>query len=184
MSKVDNNLVNISKFLCFVLRHRPESIDIKMDENGWVDVNDLISRCSGKTLSLSREVLDQVVETDDKKRFTYSRDGTKIRAAQGHSIAGLNMSYESATPPDVLYHGTASRFIDLIKKNGLLPGLRLYVHLTTNRDTAMDVGKRYGQALLITIDAKQAFADGINFYQAENGVWLTNSLPLKYLNFS
>jgi putative RNA 2'-phosphotransferase len=130
---------------------------------------------------LDRAKILAVVETNDKKRFTLSADGQRIRAAQGHSTEAVAITYAEKTPPDSLYHGTAERFMDSIRVQGLLPGQRHHVHLSADPQTAIKVGQRYGTPHLLTIAAARMFQAGHKFFQAENGVWLTPTVPPEFL---
>lgn len=170
----------ISKFLSLVLRHQPETIGIKLDENGWADVKDLIHKLKVNGLAVTKEILDHVVETNSKKRFAYNEDRTKIRASQGHSVS-VDLGYEPKEPPDILYHGTASQFVDSIFKGGLQKGSRHHVHLSENIETATKVGQRHGKPVIFEVAARQMFEDGFAFFVSENNVWLTDSVPVKYL---
>ncbi|NVZ23697.1 RNA 2'-phosphotransferase [Pseudomonas costantinii] len=171
----------ISKLLSYVLRHAPESLDIVLDSDGWTDVDALIHNANQHGHNLDREALLEVVETNDKKRFTLSGDGQRIRAAQGHSTEQVQVQHVEKAPPALLYHGTASRFMASIEVQGLIPGSRHHVHLTDNPETAMSVGKRYGQPVLLTVDAQAMSQAGVQFFQADNGVWLVASVPATYL---
>lgn len=152
-----------------------------MDGEGWVDVDELLQCCAMYKLTFSRAVLEQVVATDSKSRFTYSEDHKRIRAAQGHSIPGIAINFSEEAPPETLYHGTATRNLASIRRSGLIPGERLYVHMSTDASTALEVGRRYGVPVIIRIDAKKAHADGIQFFKSENGVWLAKNVPTEYL---
>lgn len=170
-----------SKFLSYVLRHAPESIDLQLDSDGWGDVEALIAGAArqGRTLDLAH--LQAVVASSDKKRFGLSEDGRRIRAVQGHSTQSVDLQHEAKTPPAVLYHGTASRFMASIQAQGLLPGTRHHVHLSHDPATALSVGQRYGAPVLLHIDAAGMHAQGITFYQADNGVWLTAQVPVRFI---
>ncbi|MFL1503837.1 RNA 2'-phosphotransferase [Pseudomonas sp. O64] len=172
---------DISKFLSYILRHAPESIGVVLDGDGWTDVDGLILNANQHGHTLDRQALLDVVETNEKKRFTLSGDGQRIRAAQGHSTAQVQVQHIEKAPPALLYHGTASRFMASIDSQGLIPGSRHHVHLTDNPETALAVGKRYGQPVLLTVDALGMSQAGIAFYQADNGVWLVASVPANYL---
>ncbi len=132
---------------------------------------------------LDRETLQHVVDTNDKKRFTISEDGLRIRAAQGHSLKTVDIGYTAVTPPPILYHGTATRFLHSIRKQGLLPGSRQFVHLSEQMATAEKVGTRHGVPAVLPIDAAAMHAQGMAFYQAENGVWLTATVPPGFIRF-
>ncbi|WP_373876142.1 RNA 2'-phosphotransferase [Leminorella grimontii] len=178
---MEKQLTELSKFLSFVLRHKPEAIGMTLDSEGWANVDTLIERAktSGKTLTPS--LIATVVETNAKKRFSLSDDGKRIRAAQGHSTEQVSIAYEEKTPPEFLFHGTASRFIDSIKAKGLIPGSRHYVHLSDNEETAVAVGRRHGSPVLLKVKAGEMHRQGLKFYQADNGVWLTPFVAVAFL---
>ena len=170
-----------SKFLSYVLRHEPEAIELSLDKEGWAVIDDLILRAGNKGYALDKDLIFDVVESSEKKRFTISEDGLRIRAAQGHSTQQVNITYVEKMPPDVLYHGTATRFIVQIRDQGLLPLSRQYVHLSSDEDTAIQVGQRYGKPVLLKIKAMDMYDKGFKFYQADNGVWLTEHVPYEYI---
>lgn len=170
-------LVEISKFLSYVLRHQPESIGITLDREGWVDVDVLIAAAVKGGKQLDRELIQAVVATNDKKRFVLSEDGLRIRAAQGHSTASVDIDYVPKVPPELLYHGTATRFLDSIRSSGLIPGSRQYVHLSQDAHTAHTVGQRHGKPVVLKIEALRMHHQGFKFFQAENGVWLIHEVP-------
>ena len=173
---------NISKFLSLVLRHAPETIKLNLDKNGWANVDELISKCHQFGKEFNFEILEEVVETNDKKRFTFNEDLTKIRANQGHSI-DVELNLNESEPSDFLYHGTVEKFIDLIKKDGLQKMSRQYVHLSKDIETATKVGSRRGKPFILKIDAPKMFQDGFIFYLSENNVWLIDEVPAKYISF-
>lgn len=173
---------DVSKFLSYVLRHAPDSIGIVLDSDGWVTIDRLLEASVAAGQDLNLEVLQEVVATSEKKRFTVSEDGSRIRAAQGHTTSTVSVKHESREPPAVLYHGTATRFLDSILAKGLIPGNRHHVHLSEFRDTALEVGKRYGKPVLLTVDSKRMSEDGRAFYQADNGVWLTEEVDIRYIS--
>jgi putative RNA 2'-phosphotransferase len=177
------DLVKLSKFLSLVLRHKPEEIGIALDESGWVSVQDLLDACAKHGVDLDSHKLQSVVQTNDKKRFAFSADGKKIRASQGHSLE-VDLAYEPATPPDVLYHGTATRFLDSIRTQGLLKQARHHVHLTDSVGTASNVGARYGRAIVLKIRAHDMHQAGYSFFISANNVWLTEHVPVEYIEFS
>lgn len=181
MKSNEQTLRSRSKFLSLVLRHKPESIGIQLDAEGWADVNLLLQQMVKHRNPLKLAELIEVVDTNDKKRFQLSTDQSKIRAVQGHSSTQVQREYESITPPNILYHGTATRFLDSILKQGLVSGDRHHVHLSADLVTAQKVGQRHGKVIIFNIDTQQMHQDGFKFYQAENGVWLTTSVPAKYL---
>lgn len=172
----------MSKFLSYVLRHKPEDIGIALDKDGWVSIALLISSANRAGYQFDRAQLDIVVKTNDKKRFTISDDGLFIRAAQGHSSQQVDIEYIEKAPPTILYHGTADKAIISIRSQGLTPQKRHYVHLTDNFQTAEKVGKRYGRPIILEIQATKMFETGFKFYQADNGVWLTSVVPIQYIN--
>jgi putative RNA 2'-phosphotransferase len=181
-NKSDNAHVKISKFLSLVLRHSPATIHLNMDKNGWVNINELIANANKyKNMCLNYELIKIIVETNDKQRFIISDDGEKIRANQGHSIT-VDLELESKIPPDILYHGTASRFLDSIMKEGLKPMTRQYVHLSLTEEIALNVGKRHGKPIVLYINTKNMFEEGYKFYLSENKVWMVDKVPVKYIN--
>jgi putative RNA 2'-phosphotransferase len=167
----------ISKRLSYILRHAPESVGLKLDENGWASVHDLMSKFG---MPLSIEDLNEVVETNEKKRFAFNDDLTKIRASQGHSIE-IDLAYQPTTPPEFLFHGTATRFIESIKKDGLLKGSRHHVHLSLDETTARKVGARHGSPVILTLKSKEMYEAGYVFYVSENDVWLTEHVPTRFI---
>jgi putative RNA 2'-phosphotransferase len=182
MENVQNNShVKTSKFLSLILRHSPETIHLSMDTNGWVNIHELIVNANKyKNIHLTVDLIKTIVANNDKQRFIISEDGKKIRANQGHSIT-VNLELESKIPPDILYHGTASRFLDSIMKNGLKPMSRQYVHLSQTEEVAITVGKRHGEPIILHIDAKKMNEEGHKFYLSENKVWLADGVPAKYI---
>jgi putative RNA 2'-phosphotransferase len=169
-----------SKFLSLVLRHKPEEIGLQLDQRGWVRIDDLLRKLKKANRKLSRDELIQLVENNDKKRFTLSEDGLRIRAAQGHSV-NVDLGLEPQCPPDELYHGTASANLDAIFSGGLNPGRRHQVHLSLDSDTVERVGQRHGKPVVLRVEARRMFEDGFLFYCADNGVWLTDKVPADYL---
>lgn len=178
-----DKLKKVSKSLSYVLRHQPDSVGLELEEGGWVEVHQLVEafRQHGKTLS--PELLHEVVRDNDKQRFEFSEDRERIRARQGHSV-DVDLGYEPATPPDTLFHGTATRSLDSIFETGLNKGNRHHVHLSTNRQTMLQVGQRHGKAIVLAIDAARMFADGYQFFVTGNQVWLTDHVPPQYILFS
>ncbi|MCL2058179.1 MAG: RNA 2'-phosphotransferase [Oscillospiraceae bacterium] len=170
----------LSKFMSLVLRHEPERIGIVLDDNGWADTNELIERMNHAGHRITLAQLKEIVETNDKKRFKFSGDFSKIRASQGHSIS-VDVELKEALPPIFLYHGTATRFVDSIKSEGLIAKSRLYVYLSTDRETAVKVGERHGRPAVLTVDAGRMYNSGFKFYLSDNNVWLTASVPIEYI---
>jgi putative RNA 2'-phosphotransferase len=176
------NLIKTSKFLSLVLRHQPDKIGLELDEAGWVPVATLLSQCSSHGVNLTLEKLEQIVATSDKKRFAFSDDRQRIRANQGHSVE-VSLGYQPQVPPEKLFHGTASRFLESIRKDGLVKGKRHHVHLSADIPTAVAVGKRHGKPLVIEILAAKMHAAGHLFYLSENQVWLADRVPTEFMNF-
>ncbi len=174
--------VTISKFLSLVLRHQPEVAGVTLDGAVWVDVDLLLDGCHRAGRAITPEQLREVVQTNDKKRFEFSPDGRRIRASQGHSVE-VELGYEPAVPPDTLYHGTAVRNLESIRRQGLLKGQRHHVHLSADPDTAAKVGQRHGKPLVLKIDARRMCADGRAFFISTTGVWLTEHVPPAYIVF-
>ncbi len=171
---------HISKFLSPVLRHQPELIGIKLDANGWTDIETLIRNSAAKGITFDRELLKQVVETNSKKRFAFDETFDKIRASQGHSVE-VDLGYENRQPPEILYHGTAIDHVSSILTGGLKKGARQHVHLSGDYETAFAVGQRHGKPYVFKVLADKMFRDGFGFYFSDNGVWLTDHVPGDYL---
>ena len=172
----------ISKFLSLVLRHHPETIGIILDENGWTDVKTLISKMNQKGASVDFPLLKHIVDTNTKKRFAFNDTFDKIRASQGHSIE-IDLGYPAKTPPEILFHGTAQKSVGSILTNGLQKMDRQHVHLSLNIETATNVGQRHGKPFIFEVLARQMHEDGYTFYLSENGVWLTDNVPVAYLKY-
>jgi putative RNA 2'-phosphotransferase len=184
MSKADNNEKahnEVSKFLSYVLRHQPEAIGLELDSEGWANIDALIAGAAGQGQSLDKQLIEAVVDGSDKKRFALSEDGLRIRAVQGHSTAKVDIAF-TEKPPDILYHGTASRFLSAILAEGLTAQSRQYVHLSADREVAIQVGQRYGTPVVLEINALAMFEQGYPFYQAENGVWLTRQVAVEFIS--
>ncbi|WP_263363125.1 RNA 2'-phosphotransferase [Flavobacterium collinsii] len=175
---------SVSKFLSLVLRHSPETIGLRLDENGWTDVEELILKCNnrGSQNQMTAELLDYVVENNDKKRFAFNEDKTKIRASQGHSIS-VELNLNETEPSEFLYHGTIGKFMESIKREGLQKMSRQHVHLSKDKETAIKVGSRRGVPEILTVRSGAMYRDGFKFYLSENNVWLTAEVPAKYIEF-
>lgn len=171
-----NREIKISKFLSYVLRHQPESIGLSLDKNGWASVAEILKNASQP---LSLEELKQVVENNDKQRFSFNDDLTLIKANQGHSVK-IALTFQQITPPDTLYHGTAQHFLKSIQQQGLIKGKRHHVHLSKDIQTASKVGKRHGQLVILSIDTKAMHEAGYPFYLSDNGVYLVEEVPPCY----
>jgi putative RNA 2'-phosphotransferase len=172
------NLVKLSKHLSFLLRHRPEAVGLSLDAQGWASVGELLSKVTA--YPLTHELLDVVVETNDKQRFSFSEDGRFIRANQGHTIA-IDLALKPLIPPEILLHGTAVRFMVSIAANGLSKMKRHHVHLTESKAVAQSVGGRYGKVIILEIAARKMHQDGFRFYKTANNVWLVEHVPFSYI---
>jgi putative RNA 2'-phosphotransferase len=177
------DVVRVSKRLSFVLRHRPDSVGLVLDDAGWVGVDDLLAALARSGTRLTRAELDAVVAGNDKRRFAFDDSGTRIRASQGHSVA-VALGYPTETPPDVLFHGTVQRFLPAILAEGLRPGNRHAVHLSPDVATASAVGGRRGRPVVLRVDTAAMAAAGFPFTRSANGVWLTAAVPARYLQIS
>jgi putative RNA 2'-phosphotransferase len=172
--------VRISKFLSLVLRHSPETIGIELDQNGWTDVNILIDKINQTDISIDINVLRYVVETNPKKRFAFNETFDKVRANQGHSIE-VELGYAAKQPPTILYHGTGERSVSQIQLSGLQKMERHHVHLSADIETALKVGQRHGKPVVFEVLAGQMYLDKFDFYFSDNGVWLTDHVPVDYI---
>ena len=169
----------VSKYIALILRHKPEVIGISLDDHGWANVDELIEGIS-KTHRIDRELLEEIVATDNKQRYSFNEDHTLIRANQGHSIP-VDVELEEVVPPEILYHGTGDKYTASIDEQGLIPKSRLYVHLSGDYDTAVNVGSRHGKPVVYKVKSGEMHRDGITFYRSVNGVWLTKAVPVRYL---
>ena len=168
-----------SKFMSLILRHKPEAIGISLDEHGWANVDELIEGIS-RTHEFSMEILEEIVRTDEKQRYSFNEDKTLIRANQGHSIP-VDVELDEVEPPEELWHGTATKYEASIDEQGLVPKSRLYVHLSKDKETAVKVGQRHGKPVLYIVKAGDMYKAGYKFYLSKNGVWLTKEVPPEYL---
>lgn len=175
MSRTDT-----SRYLSLILRHKPEVIGITLDEHGWANVEELIAGIS-KTQPLDMELLDKIVQTDNKQRYSFNEDKTLIRANQGHSIP-VDVELQRVPPPEILFHGTGEKYTDSIDQIGLIPKSRLYVHLSGDEATAITVGSRHGKPVVYRVAAGEMEKAGFEFYRSVNGVWLTKVVPVRYLD--
>ncbi len=174
------NEIKISKFLSLILRHNPNKIGITLDENGWVKVDILLENLKKANVYLSFDELKELVENNNKKRFAFDGDFKKIRASQGHSLE-IDLDYQEQKPPDILFHGTSTEHLKLIRSQGLNKMKRHHVHLSQDETTALQVGKRHGTPIILKVNSIGMFNDGFAFYLSENNVWLTEFVPIKYL---
>jgi putative RNA 2'-phosphotransferase len=177
---MDKRHTKISKFLSYVLRHRPDEIGLVLDSAGWIAIDRLLAACAAHGTEVSRADLEYVVEHNDKRRFAISDDGQRIRASQGHST-DVALGYEPRVPPELLYHGTATRHLPGIRAHGLVKGKRHHVHLSGDNATARSVGQRHGLVVVLEVRAGEMARAGFTFYVSENGVWLTEAVPYRYL---
>lgn len=175
-----NSDENMGRFISLILRHHPETIGIQLDSYGWVDVDELIHGINVSGRYIDMEMLERIVQNNNKKRYSFSDDKTKIRANQGHSVK-VDVGMQKMVPPNELYHGTADRFLDSIKEKGILKMSRQYVHLSADVETATMVGKRHGKPIILVIDTKQMVETGYTFWLSDNGVWQSEDIPWRYV---
>lgn len=173
-------LTKLSKFLSKHLRHQPERLGLTLESGGWVSVDELLAACVARRTMLTRPMLDEIVERNDKQRFAFDETKTRIRAQQGHSIE-VNLELEEAEPPAVLYHGTGSISEYAIRTYGLDKMRRHHVHLSADVETATKVGARHGKPVVFIVDTAAMKAEGWTFYRSGNGVWLVDSVPPQFL---
>jgi len=178
----EKETIRTSKFLSLVLRHEPESVGLKLGDAGWIGVEELLQAVNQHGTPLTLDQLKHVVATSDKKRFAFSDDGLRIRASQGHSVE-VDLQYEPQTPPDLLYHGTATRFLDSIRKEGLKRMERHHVHLSAETKVTLQVGARHGRPVLLTIRAGEMTRAGHVFFRSANVVWLVDQVPVQFIDF-
>lgn len=174
--------MNTSKFLSLILRHEPGRVGLTLDEAGWADVEELLRAVNAHGVPLTLDELRHIVATSEKKRFAFSEDGRRIRASQGHSVA-VDLQYPPSAPPEILYHGTATRFLDGIRRDGLRKMGRHDVHLQTDTKQALQVGGRHGKPVLLTIRAGDMHRAGFVFRCSANGVWLVDHVPPQFIQF-
>lgn len=177
---MDNRLIKISKYLSKHLRHQPDLIGIKLSPGGWVNVQELLTACANHQFPITLEELQEVVVTNDKKRFSFDSTGTLIRANQGHSVK-VDLGLQPVVPPNVLYHGTGHKSVELIMQTGLAKMSRHHVHLSADIATAQIVGARHGKPVVLAVDAEAMHQAGYQFYYSDNGVWLVDGVPPEYL---
>lgn len=170
----------LSVFISLILRHKPEEIGITLDKHGWANVKELIDGINKTGRKIDMETLEGIVQTDDKGRYSFNEDKTMIRANQGHSVH-VDVELKETTPPKILYHGTSTKALDNIKNQGIKSMSRLYVHLSGDLETAINVGGRHGNCVVLSIDTEKMYQDGVKFYLSKNGVWLTKYIDWKYV---
>ena len=178
-----NSTTQLSKFLSYILRHHPEAIGLELDSQGWAHIPTLIKKANQEGKTLTRKTLQKVIESGTKNRFTISEDGSYIRAGYGHSIE-VELSLAPQTPPEILYHGTASKNVESIMKNGLHSGSRNYVHLSAEKADAVSVGQRHGMPVVLSVDAQEMYRAGHPFYRSESeqGIRLVNRVPPQFIS--
>lgn len=176
----EKQITHISKFLSLVLRHQPETIGIQLDQNGWADIDELIEKANNFGTKFDRPTLNHIIETNSKKRFAFNETLDKIRASQGHSIE-IELGYTNQQPPEILFHGTSEKFVQSILATGLDKRNRQHTHLSADIETAIKVGQRHGKPFVFKVLVGQMYQDNFVFYISENGVWLTDNVPTKYL---
>lgn len=179
----EKEIIRTSKFLSLILRHEPERVGLKLGEAGWVGVDELLQAVNANGVALTIEQLQNIVATSDKKRYAFSEDGQRIRASQGHSVE-VDLQYPPQTPPEILYHGTATRFLDGIRQDGLQRMERHDVHLSAETKVTLQVGGRHGKPVLLTIRAGDMHRAGFVFRCSANGVWLVDHVPPKFIEFA
>lgn len=172
-------LVELSRYISLILRHKPEVIGITLDEHGWANVDELIKGIA-RTKDFNMEILEEIVKNDDKQRYSFNENKTLIRANQGHSIP-VDVELEVVTPPQYLWHGTGEKYVSYIDKMGLIPKSRLYVHLSSDKETAIKVGKRHGKPVVYRVKSGEMVQSGYKFYCSKNGVWLIKEVPVNFL---
>lgn len=173
------DLTKTSRYLSLILRHKPEEAGVVLDEHGWANVDELIEGVS-KKYEIDLDILEEIVRTDDKQRYSFNEDHTLIRANQGHSIP-VDVELEAVEPPEYLYHGSAMKYFDSICELGLIPKSRLYVHLSEDIPKAYEVGKRHGESIVFRVRSGEMRRSGFAFYRSVNGVWLTKEVPVEYV---
>lgn len=173
------NYRDLSKFISLILRHKPEVIGISLDDHGWANVDELLAGIR-RTRPIDTEMLEEIVRTDEKQRYTFNEDHARIRANQGHSIQ-VDVELEEKEPPEYLFHGTGRKYVESIDQTGLIPKSRLYVHLSGDQETAIKIGKRHGEPIVYQVAAGAMARDGHKFWRSANDVWLTKRVPPEYL---
>ncbi len=173
--------IKAGRFISLVLRHHSEASGLTLDSEGYAATAELINGVAERSHGFNADDLDRIVRENNKHRYSYNEDKTKIRAAQGHSLSYVNINFEKKTPPSVLYHGTSETFIPSIMNGGLKPMTRQYVHLSADKETAYNVGKRRREPVVLLVDCEKMHSDGYEFYISENRVWLTKEVPTKYI---
>ena len=174
------NLTKLGRYISLILRHHPEVIGSELDEHGWADVQELIRGVAKNNPGFDMNTLEDIVATNNKNRYSFNEDKTKIRANQGHSVQ-VDVELEEKEPPEYLWHGTGKKYVDSIDRQGLISKNRLYVHLSGDVETAENVGQRHGKVVIYRVNTGQMYQDGYKFFLSANGVWLTKHVPVLYL---
>jgi len=174
------DLTHVSKFLSYVLRHHPESIGLDISDSGWVETEKLIQKANQTDIDLNFPRLTNIVRNSSKKRFAFNHDKSKIRANYGHSI-DVDLDLVSQSPPEKLFHGTADRFLDSIKKQGLTPQNRNFVHLSINKTAAQKIGQRHGDPVILEINSYHMDRKGWRFYTSGKDIWLVKKVQPKFI---
>lgn len=181
MSKMRNDDISLGRFISLILRHRPEVIGIALDNEGWADTEQLLEGIKATGRKIDMNTLERIVRENNKQRYSFNADKTKIRANQGHSIP-VDVKMKQLAPPDRLYHGTSEDTLPLIRQSGIIKKMkRLYVHLSKDIETAVTVGSRHGKPVVLVIDTAAMAADGFAFMLSDNGVWQSEDIPFKYV---
>lgn len=172
----------VSMHLCRLLRHEPELVGLQVDAEGWADLDELVRKV--KKYSLTRELVQEIVETDDKGRYRISPDGNRIKCCQGHSIDWVKPRLEVREPPEFLYHGTTAKAWGLIQGSGGIQKMgRHHVHLHDDEDMAWNSANRRKQekGVVLVIAAKEMHDAGMAFLTSENEIWFTEEVPVSYI---
>lgn len=177
---MNDEMTETSKLIAYMLRHRPNEFGLSMDQHGWVDANEVVKAVAARH-KFDAKMLEAIVASDEKKRYSFNEDKSKIRANQGHSIQ-VDVEMPERIPPEVLYHGTGEKYVEQILKSGLLPKSRLHVHLSKDHDTAVSVGSRHGKPAVFEVRAKAMHDAGHKFWLSENEVWLTKAVPVEFMH--
>lgn len=177
---MEEKYVKLSRFVSLILRHKPETIGLTLDNQGYVSIDELLQGINNSGRTINRFILNEIVSSDNKNRYSFNENNTMIRANQGHSIP-VNLNLQELTPPEILYHGTVKKYYKSIIENGLIPKDRMYVHLSEDIETAIEVGSRRGKPVLLIVKAREMYNNGYVFYKSKNGIWLISEVDNKYI---